>query len=141
MSKKEKKFVKQRDVVGYISEDGKWFNTPYGMWSISTSDKFVEATKEDVEKYKSEVERLKRNREERKAKDKAILDKIGLTEGDFCRFREVYEEEDRITVCTRENGVNGFSIEAAKSPLLIRRYNDEFDGTYAYYEFSKEKKE
>ena len=130
-----KGLVKKRDVVGYISEDGKWFNNPYGIWSVSSSDSFVEATKEDIKKYHSEVKRLERNRQEIKARNKAILDKIGLTEGDFCRFREVSEDKDLIIVCTRENGVNGFSIEAVKSPYFVNRYNDEFDNTYAYYEF------
>jgi len=67
---------------------------------------------------------------------KKSLEKIGLSEDSFCRYREVKEyDTGDIVVRTRENGVNGISEDAIKSEFYMGRINDLWDSTYAYYFF------
>jgi hypothetical protein len=72
-----------------------------------------------------------------------LLKIIGKTDGDFGRFRDAYlnESGDKIIVYTRCGGGNRESYqhvfdEMAKHPNYINNYDDDFDCTYAYFEFS-----
>jgi len=121
---------------GSLSLDGISYKT--GMSRKEELDSLVPMTEEDIQHYQSEVERIERNRRETEARRNVFLEKIGLSRSDFCRFRDIYEEEGMIVVCTRENGGNCYSINAAKSPLCVDRKNDEYDSTYAYWYFKTE---
>jgi hypothetical protein len=72
-----------------------------------------------------------------------LLKIIGKTDGDFGRFRDAYlnESGDKIIVYTRCGGGNRESYqyvfdEMEKHPNYIKNYDDDFDCTYAYFEFS-----
>lgn len=135
---KERKYYK--DKLGYVC----WIEDNFAHYngfvsSISKEDKFTVADWEDVRKFEEEEKARKERIQKREEKEKNILSLIGLTQGDFCRFRGVYitDKKKHIIVETRENGVNATSIDAIKkaSRYLIGRENDEFDNTYAYYTF------
>lgn len=57
------------------------------------------------------------------------------------RYRDIYLDGDKITLYTRNGGGNRedyqFVFDAlSKHPNYIRNYDDDFDCTYAYVEFS-----
>ena len=72
----------------------------------------------------------------------ALLGMINLTRNKFVRYRDVYlnKEGTKIIVLTRLGGANREDyfeiIENVKAnPYYIKDYDDEFDNTYAYFEF------
>ena len=71
-----------------------------------------------------------------------ILALLGLTEADVERFRDCWVRDDdegqRIVIFTRTGGGNREWWPNAKltsHPCYIRDYDDDWDTTYAYYEF------
>lgn len=121
---------KEADEKGFLWVNGVSYSTGVHQ------DKVIPMTQEDIDKFEAEKTRIENNQKQREERENKLLEKISLTRSDFCRFRGIEENESGlITVCTRENGVNGFSGDAVKSPLFKTRYNDEGDSTYAYYEF------
>lgn len=71
-----------------------------------------------------------------------LLGVIGLCKKDFGRYRDIYlnPEGDTITVLTRLGGLNRKDYEEEinkikKNELYIKDYDDEYDNTYAYFEF------
>ena len=71
-----------------------------------------------------------------------LLGVIGFTMEDFERFRDIYlnPEGDIITVLTRLGGLNRKKHneeinKIKKSELYMKDYDDEYDNTYAYFEF------
>jgi len=85
---------------------------------------------------KRTAENAERARKEQRALD---LVGVGLTPDDFCRFRgaSVSDDGKTVVVCTRENGVDGFSTDAVRKAgeSLVDRTNDDGDSTYAYFIF------
>lgn len=70
-----------------------------------------------------------------------ILALLGLTEMDVERFRDCWIDEmtRRIVIMTRTGGWNREYYRNEKltsNPYYIRDYDDDFDTTYAYYEFA-----
>lgn len=70
-----------------------------------------------------------------------ILPMLGRKAEEYPRFRDCYvTEEDTIAVYTRVGGGNrnqGFGEEKLyQDPNFIKTYDDDFDNTYATYEFS-----
>ena len=72
----------------------------------------------------------------------ALLKMLGLTRGDFGRYRDCYLESggDTIVVYTRCGGGNRDDYqsvfdEMAKHTSYSRDWDDDFDSTYAYFEF------
>jgi len=70
-----------------------------------------------------------------------ILPMLGREPGDYPRFRDCFVTEERnIAVYTRVGGNNrncGFGEEKLyNDPNFITTYDDEFDSTFATYEFS-----
>lgn len=137
MDKKREWVVNNSGHVGWI--DGKYFHTP----SYMTSDKqnLRPATEDEIAVTVKEIARRDEDRKKRQEKEQAILDMVGvgLTSDDFCRFRSAFVEDGCVCVCTRENGVGGFSNDAVKKAgdMLVNRENDDGDSTYAYYTFKK----
>lgn len=73
----------------------------------------------------------------------ALLHMLGKTMADFGRFRDAYLNEDgsKIIVYTRCGGGNREAYqdvfdEMMEHPNYITSYDDDFDCTYAYFEFS-----
>ena len=70
-----------------------------------------------------------------------LLSFLGLTRDDFGRFRDCYINDDgNICVYTRNGGGNRESYEEVFNCMeahkyFIRDYDDDFDCTYATYEF------
>jgi len=71
-----------------------------------------------------------------------LLGMINVTKDDFCRYRDVYlnKEGTIITVLTRLGGNNREDYEYVfeemkENPFYIKDYDDDFDNTYAYFEF------
>ena len=137
MSDERKYVVNKMGHVGWIV--GKHFHTPGYM--TSDMEELRPATEEEIIAVEQEIVRRDDAREKRKKEEQAILDMVGvgLTSDDFCRFRNAYVEENCVVVCTRENGVGGFSSEAVKKAgaMMVGRENDDGDSTYAYYTFNK----
>ncbi len=72
---------------------------------------------------------------------KEILALLGLTELDVERFRDCWIDgkESRIVILTRTGGGNREHYQNEKltsNPYYIRDFDDDFDSTYAYYEFA-----
>lgn len=72
---------------------------------------------------------------------KEILALLGLTELDVERFRECWIDDRtrRIVIMTRTGGGNREYYRNEKltsNPYYICDYDDDFDSTYAYYEFA-----
>lgn len=70
-----------------------------------------------------------------------IMPMLGRKQGEYPRFRDCFVTEDNhIAIYTRVGGGNrgcGFGEEELyKDPNFITTYDDEFDSTYATYEFS-----
>ena len=72
-----------------------------------------------------------------------LLGVLGLNKGAFGRYRDIYLNKagDKIIVFTRCGGSNRKDYpevfrEMHKHPNYIRDYDDDFDKTYAYIEFS-----
>ena len=133
--KKKKLYKNEWGLIGYL-KDGMLRGV--GV-SVSDSGRLCPVTKKECEDfYKRKKEfnaRLKKKQEE----NQRILNLVGagLLPSDFCRFREASEEKGKVIVCTRESGVNGFSLGAVKKAgdKLVGRTNDRGDQTYVYYEF------
>ena len=73
--------------------------------------------------------------------EKEILALLGLTELDVERFRECWIDERtrRIVIMTRTGGGNREYYRNEKltsNPYYIDDHDDDFDSTYAYYEFA-----
>jgi len=75
----------------------------------------------------------------------ALLAILGLSEDDIPRFRDIslIDEGTKIELFTRQGGGNretDYIAEAneklTKHPNYLRDYDDDFDCTYAYFEFS-----
>jgi hypothetical protein len=74
-----------------------------------------------------------------------LLGSLNKTDGDFGRFRDAYYEKKddgtgRIIVYTRCGGGNRDDYEFVFNemevhPLYLTNYDDDFDSTYAYFEF------
>ncbi len=71
-----------------------------------------------------------------------ILEILGMKKEDFGRFRDAWVEDGgkKIVVLTRNGGGNREWLEdyierLREHPLYIRDYDDDFDCTYAYFEF------
>lgn len=71
-----------------------------------------------------------------------LLGMINCTRNDFQRYRDVYlnKEGTVITVVTRLGGPNRKDYKQVfnnmmKHELYIQSYDDDFDSTYAYFEF------
>lgn len=70
-----------------------------------------------------------------------LLGLLGLSHGDFYRFRDCYLTEDaEIAVYTRGGGGNREdhddpSVEFGKHPCFLRAADDDFDCTYMTYFF------
>ena len=135
MNEKKEWVVDKLGHVGWI--EGKYFHTP----SYMTSDiqDLSPATEEDIAVTKKEISRRAKRRIEQGQIEQANLDLVGvgLTQDDFCRYRNSFVEDGCVVVCTRENGVGGFSADAVKKAgqRMIGRENDDGDSTYAYYTF------
>lgn len=74
-------------------------------------------------------------------KTEFLLNLLGKTRGDFCRFRDVYVTDTAIVVHTRCGGGNreeyaDFFDEMAGHPLYIEDRDEDFDSTYANIYFS-----
>lgn len=71
-----------------------------------------------------------------------LMPMLGRKEGDYPRFRDCFVSDDgqNIVIYTRVGGGNrdcGFGEEELyKDENFIRTWDDEFDSTYGYYEFS-----
>ena len=72
-----------------------------------------------------------------------LLGMISLTKNDFQRYRDVYlnKEGTKITVLTRLGGGNRNDYKETiekirKNPNYIYDYDDGYDSTYAYFEFT-----
>lgn len=72
-----------------------------------------------------------------------LLGVLGINKAIFIRYRDIYlnKEGDKITVYTRCGGGNRETCSDMYSrirnhPNYIRDYDDSFDNTYAYVEFS-----
>lgn len=73
----------------------------------------------------------------------ALIGMLGLTKNSFSRYRDVYLNSDgsRIIVLTRLGGANRKDYRQVftnmkRHPNYIKDYDDNFDNTYAYFEFS-----
>jgi hypothetical protein len=70
-----------------------------------------------------------------------ILAMLGKTQGDFGRFRDAYFNEERnIVIYTRCGGGNRDDYqqvfdEMSTHPYFIRDFDEDFDSTYASFEF------
>lgn len=69
-----------------------------------------------------------------------VMPMLGRKQEDYPRFRDCFVTEDKnIAIFTRVGGNNrncGFGEEELyKNPNYIRTYDDDFDDTYATYEF------
>lgn len=72
-----------------------------------------------------------------------LLGMLNLTEKDFGRFRDIYLNKDgtKIIVYTRCGGGNREDYKEvfdrmSKHPNYVKDYDDDFDNTYCYFEFS-----
>lgn len=72
----------------------------------------------------------------------ALLGMLSLTRNDFQRYRDVYlnKEGNKIIVLTRLGGNNAkyyrqVYMNMRRHKYYIKDYDDEFDNTYAYFEF------
>ena len=74
-----------------------------------------------------------------------LVASLNKTKGDFGRFRDAYYEKTddggKIIVYTRNGGGNREDYqevfdEMETHPLFIKEYDDDFDCTYAYFEFN-----
>ena len=72
----------------------------------------------------------------------ALLGMLSLTRNDFQRYRDVYlnKEGNKIIVLTRIGGDNAKDyrqvyMNMRRHKYYIKDYDDEFDNTYAYFEF------
>jgi hypothetical protein len=72
-----------------------------------------------------------------------LLKILGKTDGDFGRFRDAYLNEtgEKIIIYTRCGGGNREDYqhvfdEMEQHPNYLRNYDDDFDCTYAYFEFA-----
>ena len=93
------------------------------------------ATEAEIAAFEAEVKKREDWTLARNAEDDALLFLCGLNRDDFVRFRSVDRDGDRLTVCTRENGVGAVSVDAIRNPNYASRENDEGDSTYATYTF------
>lgn len=73
----------------------------------------------------------------------ALLGMLSLTRKEFERYRDAYlnKEGTKITIITRLGGENRKEYKQVfknmkKHPNYIKNYDDKFDNTYAYFEFS-----
>lgn len=73
----------------------------------------------------------------------ALIGMLKLTKNSFGRYRDVYLNADgtKIIVYTRLGGSNRkdyrqIITDIRRHPNYIRDYDDKFDNTYAYFEFS-----
>ena len=72
---------------------------------------------------------------------KVLLKVLNLTTEKCGRFRDCYLQDGKIIVYTRNGGGNRedyqkYIDELAKHPNYIKDYDDDFDRTYCYIEFS-----
>lgn len=70
-----------------------------------------------------------------------LLATIGLTVNDVPRFRDCYLMGDKIVIYTRTGGGNREEYDSENSDLVNNPYyhddyDDDFDSTYAYFEFN-----
>lgn len=70
-----------------------------------------------------------------------LLTMLNLTEANCGRFRDTYIENGNIVVYTRNGGGNRDSYQdvfdsLGEHPNYVSDYDDEYDCTYAYIEFS-----
>jgi hypothetical protein len=70
-----------------------------------------------------------------------LLNILGLTEADCGRFRDCYLKDDIIVIYTRNGGGNREQYqevidELSKHPNYLNDYDDNYDSTYCYIEFS-----
>ena len=124
-----------RTTTGYYDSDGYFFMGSCRTMGGYPEDQSRPATQEEVNKVLAEIKRIEDYRADREAREAVLFAKIGLTAADFCRFRNITEEGDTCVVETRENGVDGFSLNAVRKAgeRLLSRVNDDGDSTYAYY--------
>ncbi len=102
------------------------------------NEEFRLATEEEIKDWKQKYDEYwQRTQETNKSYD-LLLDRIGLKRSDFVRFRQCWEGDGTIVVCTREAGIGAVSTEAiAKAnDILVNIETDEGDPTYRYYYFS-----
>lgn len=69
-----------------------------------------------------------------------LLKCAGLSMDDVPRFRDVYMKDGLIAIYTRTGGENRDDYEAengalASRPNYVRDYDDDYDATYAHFEF------
>lgn len=71
-----------------------------------------------------------------------FLPMLGKKESEYPRFRDCFLSDDgkRIVIYTRVGGGNrnsGFGEDALyEDPNFVKTYDDDYDSTYGYYEFS-----
>lgn len=70
-----------------------------------------------------------------------LLKILNITKEQTGRFRDAYVENDHIVIYTRNGGGNRESYQKdidfmRAHPNFIKDYDDSFDSTYAYFEFS-----
>ena len=69
-----------------------------------------------------------------------ILPMLGRKQEEYPRFRDCFVEDGMIAIYTRVGGGNrgcGFGEEELyKDPNFIKTYDDDFDNTYATYQFN-----
>jgi hypothetical protein len=121
-------------LTGYV--EGNDFVNAY--FRTSPVPKIRPATQEEVEKYLADVDRLATQRHEHEKEVATLLSLCGLTVSDFCRFRGVELSSDgkELYVWTRENGVEGRSVDAIRNPNYKSSGRDDGDSTYENYVFS-----
>jgi hypothetical protein len=116
-----------------IHYGGYMTNTPESELRPATEDEIAAFAAQEAERVAAGAKR--------ELEEQRILDFVGagLTPSDFCRYRgaSVSEDGKTVVVCTRENGIGGFSIDAVRKAgeSLVGRTNDDGDSTYAYLTF------
>jgi hypothetical protein len=73
--------------------------------------------------------------------NRILLKILGLTREDCGRFRDCYLQDNKIIIYTRNGGGNRKDFQdvfnkLSKHKNYITNYDDDFDCTYAYIEFS-----
>jgi hypothetical protein len=94
------------------------------------------ATEHEVAEFQLMEAVRKREYEQQREAEAALLALCGLTHDDFCRFRGAWREDDNLFVSTRENGVDGVSVSAIRNPNYISQHPDDGDSTYETYVFN-----
>jgi len=101
--------------------------------------KYFKPSIEEINGFMAEVLRREEEEQKRNEKERELLALCGLKHDDFVRIRDVFIDKNEpgvLCVSTRENGVNGRSVEAIRNSNYLSSEPDEGDRTYEWYRFA-----